>query len=77
MFFLGQPGYPGPKGEKGISVKGQQGYPGRDGYVFFRFWIKKWLDYGFSSKNRILLYLYRLKGDKGDPGQIGPKGVPG
>lgn len=31
-YITGQPGYPGPKGEKGISIKGAQGYPGISGY---------------------------------------------
>jgi len=31
--FIGQPGYNGPKGEKGISIKGEQGYPGTSGYI--------------------------------------------
>lgn len=32
-WFTGQPGYHGPKGEKGISIKGEPGYPGRPGYL--------------------------------------------
>lgn len=31
MIFVGQSGYPGLKGEKGISIKGEQGYPGQYG----------------------------------------------
>lgn len=31
MAFVGQPGYSGLKGEKGISIKGVQGYPGSYG----------------------------------------------
>lgn len=31
---IGQPGYPGSKGEKGISIKGEQGTLGRPGYIW-------------------------------------------